>query len=485
NNLEFQFINLGLGANNERVEGTHIESTAGRRIDARDDPGRVLNGIDPGVAKEHAGEKETKEHFTATDWLYEEAELKGAITNIEFYGFVAAGLRTLHSLAVGGNAEARDYLDPLRSTLPISTNYKAAHAFAGHFQALGDHVSAMHWYRRAATEANYHESQVSYAAYLVTGKALAKPDPGLGIVQLMKAWETGRNKDAALALGEAYAKGVGVPHRDVQKSVAWYKKAWDAGRFADAAYVVGFSYGTGVLPFSAAVDPADAAAFAAARKQNPLEKNNGAWNSSGLSNININETLALRMGTNPPLLDENPAPSLSSSDVDTETKTVTQQTPTDSQAAPSTPNTANVLLQQNTPPTTPPQQPSNDSLIPKFVNPIPCDYGLAVQWYQKAANLNHPRACNNLAELYMTGRGVEIHDSTGFKYFKKASEAGLPEGHYNLGRCYYTARGCWENKKKAEELFRMAEVAGIAEATKSLEPYRNEVIKQRTGGCYK
>ncbi|KAJ3201050.1 hypothetical protein HDU82_008408 [Entophlyctis luteolus] len=368
------------------------------------------------------------------DWLSEEAEVRAGIQAIEYYGYVSSGLKMLHDLALGGNAEARDYLDPFRSQMPIAKNYKAAHAFGIHFQALGDHVSAMNWFRRAATEANYHESQVNYAAYLVSGKALPNPDPGLAIAQLMKAWANGKNKDAALALGEAYAKGVGVPHRDVQKSVMWYKRAWEQGRFADAAYVVGFSYGTGVLPFSAANNTAD-------------EENSKPWNSSGLTNMDVNEALAARMGE--PKNDEKHSARKS------ETSSEGNETKVEVKAEP-----------------------------PKFINPVALDYALAAQWYQKAANRGHPRACNNLAELYMTGKGVNPNDSVGFKYFKKASDAGLPEGHYNLGRCYLSARGCWENKKKAEELFRKAESTGITEATKALEPFRAEVMKQRTGGWF-
>ncbi|KAI9351525.1 hypothetical protein BDR26DRAFT_1003476 [Obelidium mucronatum] len=359
---------------------------------------------------------------TMADWVYEEADVKAAITNVEYYGFITAGLKALHELALGGNAEARDYLDPARSTMNVAKNFKAAHMFGEHFQTLNDHESAMQWFKKSA-EANYHESQVSYAAYLVTGKAVANPDPGLAIAYLMKAWDSGKNKEAALALGEAYAKGVGVPARDVQKSVMWYKRAWEQGRYPDAAYVVGFSFGTGVLPFSAAMNPGD-------------EDKKKGWNSSGLTNMKVNETLVGRVGG----MDEEAEKEKEEEDVVPE--------------------------------------------VPVFINPVSCDFSEAAKWYQKAANLGHPRACNNLAELYMTGKGVTSNDATGFKYFQKASSAGLAEGHYNLGRCYFTARGCWENKKKAEELFRMAEKLGIAEATKSLEPFRADVMKQRTGGWF-
>ncbi|ORY51270.1 HCP-like protein [Rhizoclosmatium globosum] len=330
------------------------------------------------------------------DWVYEEAEVKAAIANIEgFFGSVSTGLKSLHELALGGNAEARDYLDPVRSTLNASKYPKTAHAFGDHFQQLGDHDSAMLWFKKGA-EANYHESQVSYAAYLVTGKSVEYADPGQAIAYLMKAWDSGKNKEAALALVKLMRR-----------------VAWEQGRYPDAAYVVGFSYGTGVLPFSAAINPGD-------------EDNSKGWNASGLTNMKVNETLAGKVGG------------------------VTEE----------------------------------ENEAPVFVNPVPCDYVAAAKWYKLAAGLGHPRACNNLAELYMTGKGVEANDSTGFKYFQKASSAGLAEGHYNLGRCYYTARGCWENKKKAEELFRMAEKLGIAEATKSLEPFRAEVMKQRTGGWF-
>ncbi|KAJ3075994.1 hypothetical protein HDU98_006158 [Podochytrium sp. JEL0797] len=365
---------------------------------------------------------------TVAELVCEESEVKAAISNIEWYGFAAAGLKTLDELSRKGNPEARDYLDPERSTMNVQKCFKAAHLFGEHFLGLGDHASAVRWFKRAA-EVNYHESQVSYAAYLLTGKAVDSPDPGLAIAFLMKAWESAKNKHAALALGEAYAKGVGVPERDVTKSVMWYTRAWDQGKFPDAAYVVGFSHGAGVLPFSAAINPGD-------------EDKSKGFNSSGLTNMNVNETLLNRVGG--------------------------MTTEPESNAEVKEPE---------------PASPAPASL-PVFVNPIPVDFVQAAIWYKKAAAYGHPRACNNLAELYMTGKGLPVHESTGFKYFQKASTAGLAEGHYNLGRCYFSARGCWENKKKAEELFRMAEKLGIVEATKSLEPFRAEVMKQRTGGWF-
>ncbi|KAJ1554658.1 hypothetical protein HK405_004437, partial [Cladochytrium tenue] len=176
--------------------------------------------------------------------------LNSALRSIE-WGFYKSGVEALHKLAVvHGNADAQDFLNP--DVSPISLRLTAAMFHMGqHHASHADFVSAVKWHRRAA-EGGYHEAQVTLAAYLIVGKGVDSADPGQAMVWLMKAWESGRNKEAALALGEAYTKGIGVMP-DPSKAVKWYTRAWEAGEYPEAAFAVGLAYATGYTP--GAVDP--------------------------------------------------------------------------------------------------------------------------------------------------------------------------------------------------------------------------------------
>ncbi|ORY41894.1 HCP-like protein, partial [Rhizoclosmatium globosum] len=66
---------------------------------------------------------------------------------------------------------------------------------------------------------------------------------GQSVAWFMKAWASSQHKDAAMALGDAFTKGIGVP-ADPQKAVLWYSRAWDAG-LPEAMYNLGRCYRDG------------------------------------------------------------------------------------------------------------------------------------------------------------------------------------------------------------------------------------------------
>ncbi|TPX75620.1 hypothetical protein CcCBS67573_g03101 [Chytriomyces confervae] len=389
--------------------------------------------------------------------------LNAAIRNLE-WGFYAAGIEALHKLALSGNADARDYLDPDLSVIPAK-QIVAMYHIGQHHSSQADPVTAVKWFRRSS-ESGYHEAQVTYAAYLIVGKGLESADPGQAMAWLMKAWENGTNKESALALGEAYTKGIGVAP-DPTKAVKWYTRAWEAGGYSEAAFAIGLACATGFTP--GAVDPA-------------------AWNASGKigGRQNVNEVLNKRSDSKHQLNDQEDTPPASSS-----------QSPSDSpgKAAQSVPpkpvrtdligadaerasaDVASISSGSNSPALSmthvpqlaqpPPTNTINSPLLKNF-SAFKQDVVQAAMWYKKASDLGHSRACNNLGELYMTGRGIKRNDVVGFGLFRRAAMAGLPEAEYNMGRCCREGRGCTKNEEQAIMWFRRAEAQGIKEATKAL-----------------
>jgi uncharacterized protein len=58
-------------------------------------------------------------------------------------------------------------------------------------------------------------------------------------------------------------------------------------------------------------------------------------------------------------------------------------------------------------------------------------------WYSKAAEMNHPEACNNLASLYEKGEGVKKNMKKALFFYKKAYQLGCSyaKNNYKLLLC--------------------------------------------------
>ncbi|KAJ3260379.1 hypothetical protein HDU77_001335 [Chytriomyces hyalinus] len=412
--------------------------------------------------KVQQGIKQREENLIARRAM--DPALNSALRNLE-WGFYASAIDSLHELARSGNVDASDYLDPDLSVIPAK-QIVAMYHIGEHLSCQADPVAAVKWFRRSS-ESGYHEAQVTYAAYLIVGKGLESADPGQAMAWLMKAWENGSNKEAALALGEAYTKGIGVAP-DPTKAVKWYTRAWEAGGYSEAAFAIGLACATGFTP--GAVDPA-------------------AWNASGKigGRENVNEVLNKRSDPNQQQLNdqqETPPASKTQSPLDSPGKGTSSVPPkpmrmdligVDSELASldassnssrsNSPALSTIQIPQLAKP--PPTNTLNSPLL-KNVSAFKQDVAQAAKWYKKASDLGHSRACNNLGELHMTGRGVKRNDVIGFGLFRRAAMAGLPEAEYNMGRCCREGRGCTQNEEQARMWFRRAEEQGIEEATTAL-----------------
>ncbi|KAJ3015723.1 UNVERIFIED_CONTAM: hypothetical protein HDU68_012587 [Siphonaria sp. JEL0065] len=380
----------------------------------------------------------------------EDPALNSALRNLE-WGFYASAVEQLANLATTGNVDAKEFLDPDLST--ISPKAITAMFHIGQYHSTqADPATAVKWFRRSA-ESGYHEAQVTYAAYLIVGKGLDCSDPGQAMAWLMKAWEGGNNKEAALALGEAFTKGIGVAP-DPTKAVKWYTRAWEAGGYSEAAFAVGLACATGFTP--GAVDPYNwTASISSGRKD-------------------VNEVLDKR--SKPVAKDESsgsesvPPKPVKSDLIDADAEISRSSTaPSHQDSKNSNPPDSPVKVtdsnSQLQPP--PPTNKINSPLLKNF-SAFKQDVVQAAMWYKKASDLGHSRACNNLGELYMTGRGIVRNDITGFGLFRRAAMAGLPEAEYNMGRCWREGRGCAKNEEQAVMWFKRAEAQGIKEATKAL-----------------
>jgi TPR repeat protein len=68
------------------------------------------------------------------------------------------------------------------------------------------------------------------------------------------------------------------------------------------------------------------------------------------------------------------------------------------------------------------------------------DLAQAAQWYQKAADQNHPLAQFNLSVMFAAGQGVQQNDSTALMWARKAAEGGDAGGQFKLGSaCHRTS----------------------------------------------
>ncbi|KAJ3075999.1 hypothetical protein HDU98_006163 [Podochytrium sp. JEL0797] len=350
--------------------------------------------------------------------------LNSALRSLE-WGFYSSAIEQLANLATAGCVDAKEFMDPDLSLL--SPKAATAMFYMGQYcSSQADPKGAVKWFRKSA-EAGYHEGMVTLAAYLIIGKGLESADPGQAMAWLMKSWDTASNKEAALALGEAYTKGVGVSP-DPTKAVKWYTRAWEAGGYSEAAFAIGLACATGFTP--GAVDPA-------------------VWASTGAGGKRgVNEVLGR----------------ISEGGGEGKGKAVIKADaiPSVVQAQEATPSSLGTQLSVPAPKNT-----LNSPLLKNF-SAYKQDVVQAAQWYKKASDLGHSRACNNLGELLMTGRGITRNDVNGFALFRRAAMAGLPEAEYNMGRCCREGRGCGKSEEQAVMWFKRAEGQGIREATKAL-----------------
>ena len=96
------------------------------------------------------------------------------------------------------------------------------------------------------------------------------------------------------------------------------------------------------------------------------------------------------------------------------------------------------------------------------------DYGKAVSSYIAAADRGHAGSQCALAELYMSGRGVEKDHVRGRMLFQAAAELGSAEALYGLGVIYWGGYGVERNEEKAIDYLGAAADKGIVAAAAEL-----------------
>ena len=96
------------------------------------------------------------------------------------------------------------------------------------------------------------------------------------------------------------------------------------------------------------------------------------------------------------------------------------------------------------------------------------DLKSAFTYYKKAADLDYPDACYNLAFAYANGRGVTTDMKLAIRYYQKAAESGSDGAWNNLGLLYEKGDGVEVNPKKAFECYNKAYEEGNAYGTMNL-----------------
>jgi Caspase domain/Sel1 repeat len=92
-------------------------------------------------------------------------------------------------------------------------------------------------------------------------------------------------------------------------------------------------------------------------------------------------------------------------------------------------------------------------------NPAP-----AIQWYRRAAEQGHPMAANNLGVLYKNGAGTERDYAEAMRWYRLAADAGNAEAQNNIGVLFNNGQGVERNYKQAFGWFKRAAAAGNASA---------------------
>lgn len=99
---------------------------------------------------------------------------------------------------------------------------------------------------------------------------------------------------------------------------------------------------------------------------------------------------------------------------------------------------------------------------------VPRKYETAAQWYRKAADQGSLRSQRNLGILHQYGRGVPQDDAEAVRWYRKAADGGDAKAQANLAFMYTTGRGVEKSDKQAAALYRKAALQGSARGQRGL-----------------
>ncbi|MFV0296841.1 MAG: tetratricopeptide repeat protein [Hyphomicrobiaceae bacterium] len=95
---------------------------------------------------------------------------------------------------------------------------------------------------------------------------------------------------------------------------------------------------------------------------------------------------------------------------------------------------------------------------------VPQNYGLAAQWYQRAADLGDKEALLSLGLLYLRGQGVKKDIAKGADLIEKSAAQQQPEACYNLALLFLAGEGKPENPIHGFQLMQFAAEHGVVAA---------------------
>jgi TPR repeat protein len=95
---------------------------------------------------------------------------------------------------------------------------------------------------------------------------------------------------------------------------------------------------------------------------------------------------------------------------------------------------------------------------------VPRDYKEAVKWFRKAADHGEADAQSNLGRMYAEGWGVPRNYKEAVKWFRKAADKGNVRAQSNLGVMYALGQGVPQDDREALKWWRKAADQGDARA---------------------
>lgn len=99
---------------------------------------------------------------------------------------------------------------------------------------------------------------------------------------------------------------------------------------------------------------------------------------------------------------------------------------------------------------------------------FPQDNEKAMEYFFKAAKLNHTNAMNQIAYSYLNGRGVEADDQQMLAWYERSAGLGNADAMTNIGNIYAQGQGVEQDYQKALEYFLKAAELGNANAMNNL-----------------
>ena len=97
---------------------------------------------------------------------------------------------------------------------------------------------------------------------------------------------------------------------------------------------------------------------------------------------------------------------------------------------------------------------------------VPKDINLAIQYFEKAAEMGNAKACEILGDMYYFGDEVAQDISDAKYYYLKAADSGNASGHVykQLGDMYFMGNGVTMNNETAKTYYLLAEKLGLEDA---------------------